>query len=335
MPIRWTAVSWIAVTLAAASGFAPSTGSAQSARDELRDWPLEGFRPMAVRGPAAAPAPPEPPLVAIPPIHAPPREIVDHAVAEAAYFGPGAGHGDLPPTIAEASPSDRLLPLAEPLATDLPAEHPAIEPNVPSIGQPLVGSTSGSVTPRPARSVEGDRRLLGARLAAPMRPVSEGRSSLSELTWDSFSNESLTTTGAALAIVLGLVMLMAWVWRRAAPRSTRPLPEDVVSIVGRVPLAGKQVAQLIKIGGKLVLVSLTPEGAKPLTEITDPQEVARLLGLCEQASPHSATAAFRDVFDEITREPASPGFLGDEAPLLDRQKLADAYANTPGGRAFG
>jgi len=156
-----------------------------------------------------------------------------------------------------------------------------------------------------------------------------------DFSWETISSDSMTTIGAALAVVVGLLLLLAWVWRRAAPRSSRPLPTDVVRVLGRAPLANRQVAQLMKVGNKLVLLCVTADGVEPLTEITDPEEVARLLGMCEQESPHSASTAFREVFDQLAREPATPGFLGDEAPLVDRQMLADAYANTPGGRAYG
>ena len=178
------------------------------------------------------------------------------------------------------------------------------------------------------------------RLRAPTQPTGDAIDArapqpMIDFSWDTISSEAMTTIGAALAVVVGLVLLLAWIWRRAAPRSSRRLPSEVISVVGRVSLANRQVAQLMKVGGKLVLLCVTPDGVKPLTEITDPEEVARLLGLCEQDNPHSATTAFREVFDQLTREPATPGFLGDESPLVDRQMLADAYANTPGGRAHG
>ena len=48
------------------------------------------------------------------------------------------------------------------------------------------------------------------------------------------------------------------------------LPTDVVSVLGRVPLAARQLAELLRVGNKLVLVSLTPTGAQTLTEVTDP-----------------------------------------------------------------
>ena len=45
--------------------------------------------------------------------------------------------------------------------------------------------------------------------------------------------------------------------------------------------------------------SITSAGAETLTEITDPEEVVRLAGFCRQKHPQSATAAFREVFEQF------------------------------------
>jgi flagellar biogenesis protein FliO len=104
-----------------------------------------------------------------------------------------------------------------------------------------------------------------------------------------------------------------WLLRRGTRSITIALPADVVSVLGHVPLASRQVAQLLRVGNKLVLVSIAPSGVKTLTEVSDPAEVDRLVGLCQQAAPHSATRSFEQVFRQLSREPAAPGFLGNEA----------------------
>jgi hypothetical protein len=78
----------------------------------------------------------------------------------------------------------------------------------------------------------------------------------------------------------------------------------------------------------LVLLSVTPDGTKPLTEVTDPQEVDRLLGLCHQANDNSTTAEFQDVLARMSREPTSPGFLGNSSAA---SYTSDAYVRRPGG----
>jgi flagellar biogenesis protein FliO len=140
--------------------------------------------------------------------------------------------------------------------------------------------------------------------------------------------ESLYSTGAALAIVVGLFLLCAWVVRRGTRRSTAALPDDVVSVLGRVPLAARRFAELIRVGNKLVLVSITPDGAEPLTEITDPVEIDRLLGLCRQRMPHSATSEFDQVFRQLAQEAAPVGFLGSDDHPFDARLAApgDAFS---------
>jgi flagellar biogenesis protein FliO len=116
---------------------------------------------------------------------------------------------------------------------------------------------------------------------------------------------AMVTTGGSLAVVLGLFFLLAWVFRRSAPRASALLPGEVFEVLGRAPLAGRQQVHLLRCGNKLLLVSVTPGGAETLTEVTDAAEVDRLAGLCRQGHPQSASAAFRQVFEQFA--PRRPG----------------------------
>jgi flagellar biogenesis protein FliO len=129
-----------------------------------------------------------------------------------------------------------------------------------------------------------------------------------------------------LAIVGGAFLIFAWALRRSGRTAGRgTLPADVVSVIGRVPLAARQFAELLRVGNKLVLVSLTPSGAQTLSEITDPAEVDRLLGLCQQNNPHSTTKAFEQVFRQLSTETASSGFLGADPMPTSFASPAGAY----------
>lgn len=123
--------------------------------------------------------------------------------------------------------------------------------------------------------------------------------------------ESFSTAGAGLAIVVGLFLVCMWLLRRSGPRPTAPLPNEVVAVLGRIPLAARNFAHLLRVGNKLVLVAMTPEGVAPITEINDPVEVQRLLGLCLKTQKASTSAEFHDVLKNLAKEPAS-GFLGNE-----------------------
>jgi flagellar biogenesis protein FliO len=103
----------------------------------------------------------------------------------------------------------------------------------------------------------------------------------------------------SLAIVLGLFFALVWFMRRGLPKGTRVLPSEIVEVLGRAPLAARQQMHVVRFGHKLLLVSVTASGAETLSEITEPAEVDRLAGICQQAQPNSATNAFRQVFRQF------------------------------------
>jgi flagellar biogenesis protein FliO len=145
--------------------------------------------------------------------------------------------------------------------------------------------------------------------------------------------DSIYTTVTALAVVLGLFLLGVGLVRRGSGTSNGRLPEEVVSVLGRVPLAARQFAELIRVGNKLVLISLTSGGVEALAEITDPAEIDRIVGLCHQTSKRSSTIEFDQVFRQLADETAPVGFLGNEAPRVDVRSASasDVFAAYRGG----
>lgn len=111
---------------------------------------------------------------------------------------------------------------------------------------------------------------------------------------------SLLTIGSSLALVIGVFLIVAFLMRRAAPRSSMALPNEVVEVLGRAPLAERQHVHLLRCGNKLLLVSVTPNGTETLTEITAAEEVERLSALCSQSKSGSSTANFRQVFQQLS-----------------------------------
>jgi flagellar biogenesis protein FliO len=120
------------------------------------------------------------------------------------------------------------------------------------------------------------------------------------------------TVGGSLAVVVGLFLLFMWGMRRTMPGQVATLPKEVVDVLGRAALASRQQVYLLRCGSKLLLVSVTPAGVETLTEIEDPPEVDRLLGLCAQARPDSTTAAFRQFFQQFAQEPSGSRSAGTQ-----------------------
>lgn len=178
--------------------------------------------------------------------------------------------------IAAAEPVARMAAVENPAPTGIPATvHPKSSPI----------------------ALGADRKPL--RVSSPERGLAQP--------WG--GGPSLATSLVSLGFVLGLFLLVAWMLRRSMPSGARLLPGEVVEVLGRVPLAGRQQAHLVRLGNKLILVALSPGCAETLTEITDPLEVDRLAGLCRQNHPQSVSSSFREVFEQLGKK-KTRGFLG-------------------------
>jgi flagellar biogenesis protein FliO len=111
---------------------------------------------------------------------------------------------------------------------------------------------------------------------------------------------AVLTMFASLAVVLGLFLGVMWFVRRGLPKGTRILSSDVVEVLGRAPLAGRQQMHLIRFGNRLLLISVSLTGAETLAEINEPSEVDRLSGICQQSHKASATTAFSHIFRQLS-----------------------------------
>jgi flagellar biogenesis protein FliO len=191
-----------------------------------------------------------------------------------------------------------------------PRLDPAIEPAVATV--------------EPAPTASDDKRRLAPPSSSDASRTKSFASRESLVPSFNLPLDSAYSTAAALALVVGLFLLFAWVLRRGVRRTSGLLPSEVVGVVGRVQLSAKQYAELLRVGNKLVLVSLTPSGADTITEVTDPAEVDRLLGLCQQYDPHSTTKAFEQVFRQLTRERTPDGMFSDKAAIAS-PSTADGF----------
>ena len=94
----------------------------------------------------------------------------------------------------------------------------------------------------------------------------------------------------ALAIVLGLIFALRWVLRRSMNPAALPRASGTVQVLTRSPLSPRQQLLLLRVGRRLLVVADCNGQLNALSEITDPNEVAALVG---QLRDEKLTAASR------------------------------------------
>ncbi|HEX4412530.1 MAG TPA: flagellar biosynthetic protein FliO [Lacipirellulaceae bacterium] len=210
--------------------------------------------------------------------------------------------------------------------------------SAPPISSPLPGGSASTATQ--ANFEDAAHADDGRHLAPPTgRPTADTQPSshtpfASHLPANfGVPSQSIYTMITALAIVIGVFLLFAWTLRRGSTKAggrLATLPTEVVQVLGRIPIAARQFAQLLRVGNKLVLVALTPEGPTTLTEVTDPAEVDRLVGLCQQTDAKSTSKMFEQVFQQFSAEPTGGSYLGSDSIPSSISTAASAYRSHRG-----
>lgn len=93
------------------------------------------------------------------------------------------------------------------------------------------------------------------------------------------STSGLWTTAVSLTVIVGALGSLGY-WLKPYLGVTRGLPVEAVELLGRRSLEQKVAIHLVRCGSRVLVLSVSPEGARTLAEIADPAEVRELVGIC-------------------------------------------------------
>ena len=114
---------------------------------------------------------------------------------------------------------------------------------------------------------------------------------------------SLANLAISLGLVLAIFFGLGWFLRRVNPTSTKAgIPGEVVQILGRTPLNGRQSMQLVRLGDKILLLAISPTGTEPLGEITDRDEVDAITEICRSQNKNKIAETFRETLTRVRRD---------------------------------
>ncbi len=199
-----------------------------------------------------------------------PRPAATNGAQAAAPAGPPA-----------AGPPAAAGPGAEPapVATDRFQNQPI---RSGTTARPTPGEEAGGQSGTPGDAAE-TAQASGGELLAPR----------------SMAGEAIRVV-AALVVVLGIILLLRKLVQRMVP-SAAALPAKSVKLVGRTALGPRQQVLVLQVGRRLVVVGDSGQQLSPLMEVSDPDEVAAILGQAAEPSGAAFGTVFqrqRDTFED-------------------------------------
>jgi hypothetical protein len=261
------------------------------------------------------------------------------AVVPGAPIGEGQPVGNTvartPAPLPEIKPPEPPSPPASNPAlssgTPAPAPEPLAAPPVPAIAGVTPAVAASTVAAPPAggtSSGRGDIKPVNDLERQPIRSGTSGTGGKSPA-GDNASGAGGSALGgagqviAALAIVVGLIFIGRALVRKFVPGAAASNGKGVIEVLARHPLAKNQSLVLLRIGSQIVALNQGRESSASVLVISEPMEVARIIGQIEGKSPASMQAGFNRLLAnarmdlESGDDAAEPGSIGGEN--LDEQ----------------
>jgi flagellar biogenesis protein FliO len=165
----------------------------------------------------------------------------------------------------------------------------AVQPNPVTV----VAGGPASLDPAVPRTALGDQPLRSGT-AGPKTPATDAAVATRAPSMD------LTRVGAALAAVIVLIFILRWLGKAFFPSAASRGQTRVVEVLSRSALAPKQQVMLLRVGRRLIVVGDSGTQMNTLCEISDPDEVAGLVGQLREEKT-AAAAAFTSLFGRFSR----------------------------------
>lgn len=103
----------------------------------------------------------------------------------------------------------------------------------------------------------------------------------------------------ALGSVIALILLLRWVFKRFFGVTTAPRASRAVHVLSRSPISPRQQLVILRVGKRLLVVADGGAQMNTLSEITDPDEVATLIGQVQDDHTDRASKVFGKVFNRM------------------------------------
>lgn len=112
---------------------------------------------------------------------------------------------------------------------------------------------------------------------------------------------SVGTTLAALGVILLIGLGLLRLWQTRAGEMTGTLPEAVWEPLGSAPIDARFRVRLFRLGTRVLVLGESAQSLETLAEISDPDEVSRLVALCQSEGVDSSHGGFRELYQQFVQ----------------------------------
>ncbi len=178
------------------------------------------------------------------------------------------------------------------------------------------------VDPAPINAVISDDADELIRRPSRSKPASTARRA------DSMFSSLGGSVILPMMIVVGTICGSAYFFRRLVNPGHKPGADNAIKVLSRQYLSSKQCLCLVRLGGRLVLLGVTPDRISAVAHIDDPEEVAGIMGDVSRAGGGTFSAALAAFAGRRTGVDADGGGnAAESADLILPGKLFETRSN--------
>jgi flagellar biosynthetic protein FliO len=173
-----------------------------------------------------------------------------------------------------------------------PTSQPAAPSPAPAQIPALQKTPPGPADPAPAGRYEQLTLRADPRApAAASQPAMEASAAI-----DSTTTFDVRRVAAALGAVIALILALRWVAKHLFASSAAPRSGGAMRVLSRMVVSPKQQVLLVQVGRRVVVVGDSGTQMSPLSEITDADEIAALVGQINQEQSRPGMKGFGALF---------------------------------------
>jgi flagellar biogenesis protein FliO len=149
-------------------------------------------------------------------------------------------------------------------------------------------------------------RAIESKEIRPQTPAADSPAKTAAPSSPTSGIGSVFQVATALAVVLGLVFLGKALAKKYLPAAKVAGPKGVIEILARYPLSKTQSLVLVRIGSQIVTLNQGKDQSQSVLVISDPTEVAKIMGQIEGKSPNSITSGFNKLLSNARMDLEDP-----------------------------